>query len=263
MNSHPSDDLIPVEIKLNVGGVDVAGKGSVPPGRVRMADLLPIIQSLDDDIIRHKAEKLERDGTPISCRHGCAYCCRQLLPVSEAEALHLAEVVEAMEPSRRNEVKKRFHDLIRALDAAGLLERLVNWQALPDEKALEELALEYYGLYLDCPFLEDEACSIYADRPLRCREYLVVSPPENCKTPGKAPLLKVNTPLALARAVFRVGDGNPDRSHPVLPLVFALEWAEQASAAVPRYDGQELMSRFLTALSELCEPAKSDETDEA
>ena len=39
------------------------------------------------------------------------------------------------------------------------------------------LGREYFQLGIPCPFLEEESCSIYHDRPITCREYLVTSPP--------------------------------------------------------------------------------------
>ena len=43
-----------------------------------------------------------------------------------------------------------------------------------------ELNLEYWALKIACPFLENESCSIYKDRPIACREYLVVTDPKHC-----------------------------------------------------------------------------------
>ncbi len=44
-------------------------------------------------------------------------------------------------------------------------------------------ARRYFHLGIACPFLEDESCSIHADRPISCREYLVTSPAVNCADP--------------------------------------------------------------------------------
>ena len=49
----------------------------------------------------------------------------------------------------------------------------------------------YLGLELACPFLEDDACSIYAERPSACREYLVSSPKELCARPLTEPVQAV------------------------------------------------------------------------
>jgi hypothetical protein len=73
-----------------------------------------------------------------------------------------------------------------------------------------------------CPFLEDEACSIHADRPLSCREYLVTSPPELCAalSPGiEKATLEARPSLALLDADLRDG---------WLPLVLSLVQDAQA-----------------------------------
>jgi hypothetical protein len=72
----------------------------------------------------------------------------------------------------------------RRFDAA--LERLGDLiDRMPTGTAEEriELSHEYFRLGIACPFLEDESCSIHPDRPMACREYLVSSPPENCRSP--------------------------------------------------------------------------------
>ena len=46
-------------------------------------------------------------GEAISCKAGCGACCRQLVPVSETEAHHLRDVVEAMPEPRRAAVTAR------------------------------------------------------------------------------------------------------------------------------------------------------------
>jgi Fe-S-cluster containining protein len=63
------------------------------------------------------------------------------------------------------------------------------------EQALQEAMLDhvrnqlravgrtYFGLNLPCPFLQNQSCSIHPQRPLSCREFLVVSNPKYCSEP--------------------------------------------------------------------------------
>lgn len=98
-----------------------------------------------------------------------------------------------------------------ALEPLGLTERL---DRNPADR--QTVALEYFAAGVACPFLEDEACSIHADRPLVCREYLVTSPPDLCAalSPGiEQVTLEARPSLALLNADLRDG---------WLPLVLSL-----------------------------------------
>src|SRR5436305_2819221 len=85
----------------------------------------------------------------------------------------------------------------------------------------------YFNLGIDCPFLEDESCSIHPDRPLSCREYLVTSPAEHCTAPTRDTIRRVPTP-GFAMTAFAILDGPPPvgKGCRWVPLVLALEWAE-------------------------------------
>ena len=48
---------------------------------------------------------------------------------------------------------------------------------------MESLARRYLALNLPCPFLDDDACSIYDHRLTPCRQYWVTSKPKLCAGP--------------------------------------------------------------------------------
>ena len=87
---------------------------------------------------------------------------------------------------------------------SGLLELIEHPERLPAETQ-RRLGLEYFKPQIPCPFLEDESCSIYAERPFVCREYLVTSPAENCTT------LNEGTIEGVADAVADLADHRADR----------------------------------------------------
>jgi Fe-S-cluster containining protein len=140
---------------------------------------------------RAVAEAMERErsrGFPTRCARGCAACCRYLIRISLAEALVLREVFDALPAEHRERVAERFLSVRRALDAAGLLAELDGGiKRTPDDPGedarTEKLLRRYLALDLACPFLEDDACSIYAHRPTPCRQYGVTSDPGLCVDP--------------------------------------------------------------------------------
>jgi Fe-S-cluster containining protein len=125
-------------------------------------------------------------GGSISCKAGCGACCRMLVPISELEAQRLREVVHAMPEPRRSHVLARFAEAVRQLDAAGLLPQLRRVEQWTDNE-FQAMTRAYFERQIACPFLEAESCSIYEERPITCREYLVTSPAEKCARPAGSP----------------------------------------------------------------------------
>lgn len=87
---------------------------------------------------------------PVACHDGCAHCCYQAVGVSVPEVLAIdAHVRATRTPADLEELTARIRDADDRTHGMTSAERLS-----PD---------------LPCPFLVNEACSIYQARPLACR----------------------------------------------------------------------------------------------
>lgn len=243
-------------IKMVAGEHTLEASARVPDGLMRLDGLLPILQAFDDAVIGVAADKVERAGLKVSCRAGCGACCRQLAPVSEAEAVHLAEVVDSWPAERQAELRERFRATLEALGTHGLLKRLRRPASLKSLAARRKIGEEYFRLALPCPFLEEERCSIYPQRPLACREYLVTSPAENCRNPGPGAIHRVPLPLKFSEILYTFGDGFGAQSSRWLPLVLALEWAARHARRQPAFPGPQLFSNFLALVSKAAKKAE-------
>jgi Fe-S-cluster containining protein len=189
-------------------------------------------------------------GKTISCTKGCGACCRQMVAISTVEAVGLADLVAAMPAERQTAVRERFDAAVRKLEEAGLLDAAAPKGArsfsaplhLPADQAIRAVAKVYYGLGVACPFLEDESCSIHADRPTICREYQVITPAEWCSRVYDE---EVQGLMAAANEVA----GLPSL---LVPLVLSLEWAERLGPDVRREcDAEKLTRAFAAALDAL------------
>ena len=143
------------------------------------------------------------------------------MPVSQPEARRLAGLVAALPEPRQSEIRARFSAAQQQLSAAGLVHRL-QW---PDEEP-QSLAVDYFRQWIACPFLDDESCSIYADRPLVCREYLVTTPAANCSQPLLAPVVRVMLAGRVSVAMGQLEATTSERGVWWMPLTLALAWAE-------------------------------------
>jgi len=219
-----------VNVDFNVAGTMLHAELPVTPGPATIQDLLPVLHAVTDAIVSVAEEGSTKQGSPISCKKGCGACCRQLVPISHDEAAALRDLLENMPADRRQEVTARFTQAIDRLQSAGLLERLQHPEKFTDDE-LRPLGAEYFRLGIPCPFLEEESCSIHADRPLACREYLVTSDPKYCSAPTAETIRMVPAPAKISRIITRIGaKGRFTRWQ---PLILAAEEACFSNACAP------------------------------
>jgi Fe-S-cluster containining protein len=219
-----NDKLVAANITLASPDWEMRFQVSVPAEPIALQDLLPLAQNLSNAIVNATVQEIEARGGKISCCKGCGACCRQLVPISEVEARFIAELVESLPEPRRKQIKARFEDALNRLADAGLLEKLRQTERWYRE-GYREFGLSYFSQGISCPFLEDEACSIYADRPVTCREFLVTTPAKNCRNPATDTIRSVKLPMRVSSALANLGtrEDNPSQAHWV-PLILALEW---------------------------------------
>jgi Fe-S-cluster containining protein len=210
-------------VNLTVSGRKVQLQFDAPTAPTPPIELLPLFRSLTDTFFRIASEAVEAQGARISCTKGCGACCRQLVPISETEVESIKQLVSALPEPRRSIIVERFERAIRALQAAALVETLRTPETVTRD-VIHALGTAYFALGITCPFLEDESCSIHADRPLACREYLVTSPAAHCAKPTAESIRCVAMPAKVSRAVRHLDRGGSRRSATWIPLILALEW---------------------------------------
>jgi Fe-S-cluster containining protein len=240
---------VTARVTLGVGAYRLQAEMTVPTAPVSLRQALPVIQPLADGLVDLAARQAEDSGQRISCQAGCGACCRQLVPVSEVEARRVSEVIGEMPEPRRAEVRRRFAEARRRLDEAGLLERLERRAEWPADAA-RDVGLEYFRLGIACPFLENESCSIYADRPITCREYLVTSPAENCARPTADGIRLVPLASKVWAAVARFDPTPPGARYlRWVPLILAPSWVEAHPEEPVLRPGPEWLRELIGRLS--------------
>ena len=240
----------PVELQFRLDAPDRSIEASVhlPRESMRPVELLPVLSSLADAVVAMSESRATESGETISCREGCAACCRQLVPVSEPEALHLAALVREMPEPQRSQVSERFREARRR--AATVLEPLHSSEADPIAE-LGKAAWPYFALAIACPFLEQERCSIHENRPSVCREYLVVSPPEHCAELDAERVRRLPVPVTVSSALMHFADGRGTKEPRALPLIDSLDWAADChSETHPRIPAPELFQNFMKELTQ-------------
>jgi Fe-S-cluster containining protein len=237
-----------LQFELKIGESEISAEVNLPDQPIRPVDLLPVLNAFDDALIGTAVDKVEAAGQRVSCRAGCGACCRQVVPISETEAFHLAGVISAMPEEQRARVTARFAVIFRVLAENGMLDRVKSDASL-DPGKLQQMGIDYFRLGLACPFLENESCSIHPDRPSSCREYLVTSPAANCSDPRIDNIDKVVLPARVSSLLYRFGDGLGEQVPRWLPLTLLLDWTSTRSPnkqkAIP---APQLLENFLRKL---------------
>jgi Fe-S-cluster containining protein len=108
--------------------------------------------------IRLVLEAADAFAAPFSrvaaCRRGCAHCCHQAVPITGAEARLLSQATGRPLASPEN-----------AMPVRALIEET------PQQAELR-IAARPPARPGPCPFLVDDECSAYAQRPLTCRTHI-------------------------------------------------------------------------------------------
>lgn len=101
-------------------------------------------------IMADAAAEAERRGRAVACKTGCAMCCYQHVFVSASEAIRLALFIRDV-----------------GLDTS----RLASFAILFSEMDHDTRYRQAHA----CPFLSNDACSVYAARPQACRGHASLS----------------------------------------------------------------------------------------
>lgn len=235
----------------------------VPTGFVPVTSILPLMRSLGEEAQMLEQRRLLEAGKKVSCEKGCAACCRMLVPISAPEAFALTNTIDRLDQNERNRLLAKLDLTQQQLARAGILKQLSSLadasEPISDE-AIEPLNRAYYALRIPCPFLDNEVCSIYADRPAACRELGVTSPATECQDMTNPSVQPVPVAVRLSTALSLLWADLTGTAPRLIPLPLAIDWArrhkeeqanqwagtelfEKAMDKVWRYLGQERARR--------------------
>lgn len=233
---------------------DLKASVSVPSGFIPITDIIPLMRSLGEQAHQLAIDHTTQTGATISCQKGCAAFCRMMIPVSPPETFALMTVVDTLPPLKKALLLERFQSAQRTLREGGLeegLQRLAFSDDQVTDEELEPLNRAYYGLRIPCPFLEDEVCSIYEQRPSACRELLVTSPSELCQDLIRNPVQLIPAPFRIGTVLSKLWADCFQGPIRLIPLPFALDWAKAREGRNTRtWAGPELLSRALDAAAQ-------------
>jgi Fe-S-cluster containining protein len=202
------------------------------------------------ELIERELTVLQESGDAVSCRAGCAACCRQFVVVSPMEALAIERHLRSADRAQRRRWEAAHARHGKALaQRPSLMRRLQAFRAArgylsPGEG--DALEREYWAAQIACPFLDKERCTIYPARPFACREHFALTPSEWCARDLDA----VQTPPT--RFEFRaiagqIGEGCFGLEDRLVPLFEAVAYAVERREAGKRTAPLSAVTRLLEA----------------
>ena len=239
------DKQITANFVLKIDDDKLPLSATVPDMKVTGVEMVPVYQRLANDLVEHSVTKTLATGKSISCKAGCGACCAQAVPVMAFEAFHLAGVVKRMSATKQNVVRQRFSDGKARLEEAGLLTDAENIDDMTEEQR-RVFGAKYFKLGMACPFLENSSCSIYLDRPIRCREFLVTSDARYCAQLDPEKIDHIETQLSLIPALNRLSRENISKQKAGWMLMnFSLDWAKSQKHKLRKKHGRTWLQEFI------------------
>ena len=247
VSNHPAAEHF--EISLQTPSGEISTAVGVPAGFVPITAILPLMRSLGGEAQALEQRRLLEAGQRISCEKGCAACCRMLVPISVPEAFALTNAIDQLDQNERNRLLAKLDLAQQQLARAGILKQLSSLadssEPLNDE-AIEPLNRAYYALRMPCPFLDNETCSIYADRPAACRELAVTSPATECQEMTKQTVQPVPVAVRLSTALSLLWADLTGTAPRLIPLPLAVDWARRhKEEQTNQWAGTELFEKAM------------------
>ena len=128
-------------------------------------------------------------GKTISCGKGCSHCCKMFVVASLQECEAIVYHLYNNEPAMKLFLKNfpRWNERILRIEGSfrrmnELHARISSGDATEEEAKQFDLECDAYATAdIPCPFLLDNACSIYEVRPYVCARIVAITPADWCR----------------------------------------------------------------------------------
>lgn len=150
---------------------------TIPDKQVRLSEIVPFTHFIADQMVK---AVIEHSSLPVTCGKGCGVCCNQLVPLSIPELFFIIEQLRTMPPQQRFPLLSRFDTIEKQLIDSDFIQTLRTIDQTRNDRIIAE---HYFRMNIQCPFLDQQACSIHPWRPVVCREFNALSDPELCADP--------------------------------------------------------------------------------
>lgn len=236
--------------------LDILGKPAclyinVAHAQARLSEMAPLARVISTKLALATLERLRESGKSVPCCKGCSACCSYLIPLSVPEAFCMTEELSAMPPEEGRTLLQSSLDTARTI-----LERMPK-DFNKDESATDsgirssQLGDWYAGLRLHCPFLSDNLCVMYDQRPIACREHVVTGPATSCNVEGTDEPDVTKMPVSVLECLGRLAAELEQSDVEAIMLPLALPWAQENTERSKRtWSAVTMVEQFIHILQE-------------
>ena len=246
-----SDNIIGLEFGLL--GRALKFRIFAPNRKVPVAQIVPVAREISDAVTRSVVQQAQSRRERIPCGKGCDACCRALVPLSPPEMFCIMDDIEGMAIPVRKALRSRLllaaREVLKEPPPASFAEAECNW-GYDEVLEAEVISRWYASLGVVCPFLGDGECTIYARRPMACREHFVKGSAGACR--GEAVKAKlVASPVAMTNVLSKLEAQMHGAESESVMLPLLLPWCEENSRRrVERRPGREIVEYFVEIVRE-------------
>lgn len=241
-----------VTFKLKISGREIPFGITYEKSEAGLGAIMPLAHAVCDKVNEISAGESEHADQPVSCKKGCAACCRYMVSLSSAEAFFLHDYVLSLASEKRRRIVGMFMRAAKIISENRMPNVFSSYTAEYDQ--LRAMSDWYQGLELKCPFLEENTCSIYAVRPLVCREHLVTSIADACNPSSSKERRLLGLPFSTAETMMAFCGDIEGNSGEALLLALTMFWCGSNSARLEKiYPAAMLAEKFAKAISAAAE----------
>jgi Fe-S-cluster containining protein len=217
-------------------------------GNAGLADIVPAARIICDKITEITTEQIRIQGGNIPCHQKCPACCNYLVSLSVPEVACFGQEIFYKGKYRPSPTLRTYlhaaRRIIRHRPPNHLFESSSNSSNNLSE--IKALADWYAGLNLTCPFLRNNQCSIYEQRPFVCREHFVTGSAEGCRrNSGEAQVIEM--PVQMGNALCRLTKELCDVGDAVM-MPLALAWCDINKQLCERAWPAEMMTKLFVEI---------------
>ena len=217
--------------------------------RVALADIVPLAHRISARIADVVIARDRRQRSDIACRKGCSYCCQShLVPLAVPEAFRLTEYIYSRPRDLRDSMLRMCllaaRDILNEEPPEFIVPRAET--DLNDSSSfLSDLSKWYVGLGVSCPFLSENICTIYENRPSACRDHFVHGGGTSCADTDVV-IEPVKMPVPMVEVLGQLAGEFEDREVEAVILPLTPLWCEQnVERSGRRWSSRDMAERFV------------------
>ena len=217
--------------------------------RVRLADIVPLARTISARIADIVIARNRREGIDIACRKGCGHCCKShLVPLAVPEVFRLKEYIYSRPRDLRDAMLRSCllaaKDILTEEPPEFIAPRTPT-DSIDSLAFLSDVSRWYVSLGACCPFLSNNICTIYENRPLACRDYFVYGGSNACVNADVA-TERVKMPVPMVGVLGQLAGEFEDDDIEAVMLPLTPVWCEQnVDRAERTWSAKAMAERFV------------------